>query len=158
MTFAMVVSVGFLLAVGLVGSFLVGHLNERLVIIFPQGALVVFHILNLLVGFIVITLAFNLIFKILPAGKLAFRDCFAGASFTAFLFLLGKFTIGIYLGTQNITSVYGAAGSIIVILCWIYYSAAILYFGAEFTKVYAHAHEREITPKSYSAASGRQND
>jgi membrane protein len=90
------------------------------------------------------------LFKLLPAGKMTLRDCFAGAAFTAFLFMIGKFTIGVYLGRHNIASVYGAAGSVIVILAWVYYSAAILYFGAEFTKVYAHTRGMEVVPNAFS--------
>jgi membrane protein len=73
-----------------------------------------------------------------------------GAAFTAFLFMIGKFCIGYYLGNFNIASIYGAAGSIILILAWVYYSSIILYFGAEFTKVYAQTHGNKIIPNSYS--------
>ena len=97
-----------------------------------------------------ITLLFGIIFKTLPDGKIALRDCIIGASFTAFLFMIGKFAIGFYLGNYNIGSIYGAAGSIILILAWIYYSAIILYFGAEFTKVYANTHGHKIIPNAYS--------
>ena len=78
------------------------------------------------------------------------KDCFIGAAFTAFLFMLGKFAIGAYLGSSTIGSTYGAAGSIILILAWVYYSAIILYFGAEFTKIYAHTHGMKITPNTFS--------
>jgi membrane protein len=90
------------------------------------------------------------IFKTLPDGKIGFRDCIVGASFTAFLFMIGKFSIGFYLGRYNIASIYGASGSIILILLWVYYSAIILYFGAEFTKVFALLHGKKIIPNDYS--------
>lgn len=150
MSFSMVGSVGFLLLAGLVVSSLIDVVNRRLVLILPHNAVILFHGLNTLIAFIIITISFSIIFKLLPAGKMTLRDCFAGAAFTAFLFMIGKFTIGVYLGRHNIASVYGAAGSVIVILAWVYYSAAILYFGAEFTKVYAHTRGMEVVPNAFS--------
>ena len=99
---------------------------------------------------IIITLLFTVIFKTLPDGKINLRDCVLGASFTAFLFMIGKFVIGAYLGRSAIASWYGATGSIIMTLVWVYYSAIILYFGAEFTKVYAQTHGQKIIPYEYS--------
>lgn len=150
MSFSMVGSVGFLLLVGLIVNSLIDILNKRLAIIFPRDAINLFYVINTLIIFVIIALLFGLIFRILPDGKIARRDCLIGASFTALLFMIGKFAIGIYLGKFNITSIYGAAGSVIAILVWVYYSAAILYFGAEFTKVYAHTHGQKIIPNSYS--------
>jgi len=131
MSFSMIGSVGFLMLVGLIVNSLVDILNKRLVIIFHHNTFLLFYIINLFIVFITITLLFSIIFKTLPDGKIAFRDCIIGASFTAFLFMIGKFAIGFYLGKYNIGSIYGAAGSIIIILVWVYYSAIILYFGAE---------------------------
>lgn len=150
MSFSMIGSVGFLLLVGLIINSLVDILSKRLGIIFHQETFILFYALNLFIVFVTITLLFSLIFKTLPDGKIAFRDCFIGASFTAFLFMIGKFAIGFYLGSYNIASIYGAAGSIIIILIWVYYSAIILYFGAEFTKVYALTHGQKIIPNAYS--------
>jgi membrane protein len=150
MSFSMIGSVGFLLLVGLIINSLIDILIKRLVIIFPQDAVILVYVSNMLIVFIIITLLFTIIFKALPDGKIALRDCLIGASFTAFLFMIGKFAIGFYLGSYNIASIYGAAGSIILILVWVYYSAIILYFGAEFTKVYAHAHGQKIIPNAYS--------
>jgi membrane protein len=150
MSFSMIGSVGFLLLVGLIVNSLIEILNKRLAINFPQDAIYLFYFVNVLIVFVIITLLFIIIFKTLPDGKIAFRDCIIGASFTAFLFMIGKFAIGFYLGSYNIASVYGAAGSIILILVWVYYSAIILYFGAEFTKVYAHTHGQKIIPNAYS--------
>ncbi len=150
MSFSMIGSVGFLLLVGLIVNSLIDVLNSRLVSIFPQDVFFLFYILNTLVIFSIITLLFVIIFKTLPDGKIALRDCIVGASFTAFLFMIGKFGIGLYLGSNNIASLYGAAGSVIIILIWVYYSAIILYFGAEFTKVYASIHGQKIIPNSYS--------
>lgn len=150
MSFSMIGSVGFLLLVGLIVNAIVAILSRQLAIIFPHDTIYLFNVVNTLVIFSIITLLFIIIFKTLPDGKIAFRDCFIGASFTAFLFMIGKFVIGFYLGKYNIASVYGAAGSIILILLWVYYSAIILYFGAEFTKVYARTHGQKIIPNAYS--------
>ena len=149
-SFSMIGSVGFLLLVGLIVNSLIEILSKRLEIIFPQDTIYLFLVINTLVLFLIITLLFSIIFKTLPDGKIALRDCLIGASFTAVLFMIGKLAIGFYLGSYNVTSVYGAAGSIILILIWVYYSAIILYFGAEFTKVFAHTHGQKIIPNEYS--------
>ncbi len=150
MSFSMIGSVGFLLLVGLIINSLMDLLNNRLAAHFPQDTIYLFYALNLLIVFIIITILFIVIFKTLPDGKINLRDCAIGASFTAFLFMIGKFAIGFYLGSYDIASIYGAAGSVILILVWVYYSAIILYFGAEFTKVYALIHGQKIIPNSYS--------
>jgi membrane protein len=144
MSFSMIASVGFLLLVGLMINSLMAILNKNLENYFSHDIIYLFYILNILIVFIIITVLFTLIFKTLPDGKISLRDCIIGASFTAFLFMIGKFAIGAYLGSSAIASIYGAAGSLILILAWIYYSAIILYFGAEFTKVYAHTHGEKI--------------
>jgi len=150
MSFSMIGSVGFLLLVGLIINSLIDILNKRLTIIFPMETIFLFYVSNTLIVFIIITLLFSIIFKTLPDGKIALRDCIIGASFTAFLFMVGKFAISLYLGNYNIASIYGAAGSIILILVWVYYSSIILYFGAEFTKVYANTRGQKIIPNAYS--------
>ncbi len=150
MSFSMIGSVGFLLLVGLIVNSLMDVLNQRLASYFPKDSVYLFYVINLLIVFVIITLLFTVIFKTLPDGKIVIKDCIIGASFTAFLFMIGKFAIGAYLGSTAIASIYGAAGSIILILVWVYYSAIILYFGAEFTKVYAHLHGDKIIPNEYS--------
>ena len=150
MSFSMIGLVGFLLLVSLIVNSLVDILSKRLAIFFPQDTIFLFNVVNVLLIFIITTLLFSIIFKTLPDGKIALRDCITGASFTAILFMIGKFAIGFYLGSYNIASIYGAAGSMILILVWVYYSAIILYFGAEFTKVYAFTHGQKIVPNSYS--------
>lgn len=146
----MIGSLGFLLLVGLIINSLTDILNSRLAARFPIDAFYLFHAINILIMFGITTVLFTVIFKTLPDGKIVLRDCIIGASFTAFLFMIGKFAIGAYLGSSAISSVYGAAGSVILILVWVYYSAIILYFGAEFTKVYAIAHGGKIIPNNYS--------
>ena len=157
MSFSMIGSVGFLLLVGLIINSIMDVLSKRLIIYFPQDTIYLFYAINLLVVFIIITLLFTFIFKTLPDGKIVLKDCLIGASFTAFLFMIGKFAIGAYLGSTSIASAYGAAGAIILILAWVYYSAIILYFGAEFTKVYALTHGQKIIPNSYSVQIIKQN-
>ena len=153
MSLSMIGSVGFLLLVGLIINSIIDILNKHLSLFFPQEYFILLFTINALLGFIIITLLFTFIFKTLPDGKIAFRDCIIGASFTAFLFMLGKFVISFYLGKYDIASVYGAAGSIILIFAWVYYSAIILYFGAEFTNVYAQTYGQKITPKEYAVQS-----
>ena len=156
MSFSMIGSVGFLLMVGLVVNSATEVLNRRLSILFPRDSVYLFNVINIIVVFVIITLLFTLIFKTLPDGRVVLRDCLIGASFSAFLFMIGKFAIGAYLGSAAFTSVYGATGSVILILIWVYYSAAILYFGAEFTKVYAHNHGQKIVPNEYSVRISRE--
>jgi membrane protein len=150
MSFSMIGSVGFLLMVGLIINSLMDILSKKLAIYFPHDTIYLFYAINILVVFMIITLLFTVIFKTLPDGKIDLKDCTIGASFTAFLFMIGKFVIGAYLGTSSIATWYGATGSVILILVWVYYSAIILYFGAEFTKVYAHTHGQKIVPNEYS--------
>jgi membrane protein len=156
MSFSMIASVGFLLMVGLVINSVTEVLNRRLSVQFPKDSVYLFYIINIIVVFIIITILFTLIFKTLPDGKVVLRDCVIGASFSALLFMVGKFAIGAYLGSAAFTSVYGATGSVILILIWVYYSAAILYFGAEFTKVYAHNHGKKIVANEYSVRVSRE--
>lgn len=150
MSFSMIGSVGFLLMVGLIVNSVLDILSERLVVRFPKDTFYLVYAVNLLIVFSIIALLFTVIFRTLPDGKIVLRDCIVGATFTAFLFMIGKFFIGAYLGRSSVESVYGAAGSVILILIWVYYSAIILYFGAEFTKVYAHTHGQKIIPNSYT--------
>jgi membrane protein len=150
MSFSMIASVGFLLMVGLIVNAVMDVLSSRLTTVFPEQFVYLFLIVNYVLVFVIIALLFTIIFRALPDGKVVTKDCLIGASFTAFLFMIGKFGIGYYLGNSTIGSVYGGAGSIILILVWVYYSAIILYFGAEFTKVYAITHGKNIQPNSYS--------
>jgi membrane protein len=150
MSFSMVGSVGFLLLVSLIINTMMDVLSKRLMNFFPQVTVYLFYLLNIALVFIIITFLFSLIFKTLPDGKVSWKDSFIGSAITAIFFLIGKFLIGAYLGNSNVASTYGAAGSVIVILVWVYYSAIILYFGAEFTKVYARLKGHKIIPNSYS--------
>jgi membrane protein len=92
-----------------------------------------------------------MIFKVLPDAKMKWRDMWPGAIATSILFILGKFAISVYISKANVGSTYGAAGSLVILLLWVYYSAMILYFGAAFTKSYATRHGEGIEPKEYAA-------
>ncbi len=148
LSFSMIISMGFVLLVSLVLNSLVDVFSAQLERIFNDDLVIVFYVVNLIVIFLVITLLFALVFNVLPDGKLYWKDSFVGAGFTAILFMIGKFLIGFYLSKSNVGSTYGSAGSIVVVLLWVNYSAAILYFGAEFTKVYVKRYGRGIVPKN----------
>jgi membrane protein len=150
LSFSLIVSMAFLLMVSLIVSALMDLFSARLMNYFEVLTMQVFFVLNLALVFTVITLLFAIIFKTLPDGKVNIWDALKGASFTALLFMLGKFAIGAYLGNSNVTSIYGAAGSVVVVLLWVYYSSIILYFGAEFTKVYARSYGKSIIPNDYA--------
>jgi len=149
-SFSMLVAMGFLMLVSLVLNALMDMLNTRLGNFFPHSSIYLLYALNIIMLFILITLLFSIIFNTLPDGKVGWKDTLIGSTFTAFLFMIGKSAIGLYLGNSRVASMYGAAGSLIVILLWVYYSAIILYFGAEFTKVYAYTFGTKITPNNYA--------
>jgi membrane protein len=146
LSFSLVVSISFILLVALIINATLDILNDRLATLFPGIAYVIFYILNILTIFIVITGLFAIIYRVLPDGHIAWKDAIRGASFTAVLFLLGKFLIGFYIGRSDYGFTYGTAASIMIILAWVYYSSAILYFGAAFTKAYAMKYGSGIQP------------
>ncbi len=150
LSFSMVVSVGFILLVSLMINSVVEVLYDQLGFFFKEETIYLVSVVNNIVVFVIISLLFFIIFKTLPDGKIGWRETLAGACFTAVMFMVGKFGIGLYLGTTASSSLYGAAGSLTVILLWVYYSAMILYFGAEFTKVYAEMYGKKIEPNEYS--------
>lgn len=146
-SFSLIVTLGFILLVSLIINGLVEILNDKLIGIFKDYTIYLFYLFNILIIFIVITVLFTVIFKLLPDAKIKWKDAFIGAGFTALLFLLGKFAIGYYLAKSNMGITFGAAASIVIIISWVYYSSLILYFGAEFTKVYARETGGGIVPK-----------
>lgn len=151
LSFSLIVSLGFLLLVSLLINILVTALSDRIQHFFP-GIDVIIYGVNLVLTFIVISSLFAIIFKVLPDVKITWKDVRSGAFFTALLFMLGQYLIGLYIQYFANSSAYGAAGSAIVILTWIYYTAAILYIGAEFTQVYAEASGSRIEPAEYAVA------
>lgn len=149
LSFAMVVTMGFLMVVSLLASTVIGVLNEKLNAVLP-GTTFIISIVNNGVSLLIIALLFTLIFKYLPDSIVKWKDAIVGSLFTSFLFLLGKYLIGLYLSSSTSMSIYGAAGSLIILLLWIYYSSILLYFGAEFTKMYALNHGHGIRPNLFS--------
>jgi membrane protein len=138
LTFGMVLGIGFLLVVSLVASAALAAAGKRYASAFGGWAMLA-EALNFVVSFAVITALFAMIYKILPRVRIGWRDVWIGAAVTALLFSLGKSLIGLYLGRSGIASGFGAAGSLILVIVWTYYSAQIFLLGAEFTHVYAHA-------------------
>src|SRR5215472_10007217 len=136
LSFSMVLGIGFLLLVSLILSAVLAAVGGYLGKFLP-GGYAVGQALNATVSLVVITLLFAMIYKLLPDTSVAWRDVWVGALLTSFLFTIGKFAIGFYLGKASVASSYGAAGSVVILLLWVYYSALILYFGAEFTHVYS---------------------
>ena len=150
LSFSIILGLGFLLLVSLGVSALIDAFSDRLKLIYPDVAVVLFYILNVIISFIVITLIFGTIFKVLPDVKIKTKDVLAGAIMTAILFMLGKFGISFYISKSHVGTTYGTAGALVVILLWIYYSSVILYFGAEFTKAYILESGREMYPSEFA--------
>ncbi|MBS1566570.1 MAG: YihY/virulence factor BrkB family protein [Bacteroidetes bacterium] len=146
LSFSLVVALSFLLMVSLTVNAIMDVLSENLKRYFMNITVDAFYIVNILLIFVIIASLFAVIFKVLPDARIRWKDAFVGAGFTALLFMLGKALIGIYLGKSKIGITYGASASVILILTWVYYSSIILYFGAEFTKVYTMRFGSGINP------------
>jgi membrane protein len=145
-SFSLIISFGFILLVSLVVHAMVDLLHDRLMRFFDEITVYIFEVVNYAILFIIISTLFAIIFRVLPDAKIKWRDSFIGASFTSGLFLVGKLLIGLYISKSDIGVTYGAAASIVLILLWVYYSSIILYFGAEFTKVFALSYGSGIEP------------
>jgi membrane protein len=143
LSFSMVLGIGFLLLVSLVLSALLTAMGTLFGSLVP---VVVMQSVNTALSFGVVTLLFALIYKVLPDVDIEWRDVWLGSVVTALLFTLGKFAIGLYLGKSGLATAYGAAGSLVVVLVWVYYSAQILFLGAEFTQVWARRRGRGLRP------------
>ena len=152
LSFSIIVSLGFLLLVSLALSALVELISNQLQNYFPEVTIIVFYIINLILTIGISTLIFATIFKVLPDAKIKWRDVFIGAAVTSILFLLGKFGISFYISKAKVGSTYGAAGSLVILLVWVYYSSIILYLGAQFTKVYAIRYGSAIHPNDYAVS------
>ncbi|TDG36286.1 YihY/virulence factor BrkB family protein [Pedobacter changchengzhani] len=162
LSFSLVVSMGFLLLVSLMINSVVVGLGSKLASLLSQSKIdevipvandtmaLIIYILNNVITLAAVTSVFAVIFKVLPDVNIKWRSAIIGALFTAVLFSLGKYVIGIYIEKGNPGSAFGAASSIIVILLWIYYTSIILYFGAEFTQAFAEQHDGGITPSKYA--------
>ncbi|MGE5073258.1 MAG: YihY/virulence factor BrkB family protein [Anaerolineae bacterium] len=147
LSFTVILGIGFLLLVTLVISTGLTAFQTAMGSMFPLPPAAM-QLINLAISIGVITVLFALMFKILPDADISWHDVWLGAFGTAILFSVGKTLIGLYLGNSNVASSYGAAGSLILLLLWIYYSAQILFFGAEFTQVYANTYGSKIVPEA----------
>ena len=144
----MILGIAFMLLVSLALSAMLGAFGGVIARLLPDGmSAAVLYAMNFAVSFAVITALFAAIFKVLPDAEVRWKDVWVGAAFTAFLFVLGKFALGLYLGQSNPGSAFGAAGALAVILVWIYYASMILLFGAEFTQKWALSRGHEIVPE-----------
>lgn len=150
LSFSVIIGLGFLLIASLTINIVIDYLSSFLIQYFPDTTLFFAGLINNSVSFIVIAILFGAIFKFLPDAEVKWSNVRSGAIFTTILFILGKYIIGLYMQFAAPASAYGAAGSMIVILLWIYYTSAILFFGAEFTQVYARRHTGEIIPSKYA--------
>ncbi|MCU7551134.1 YihY/virulence factor BrkB family protein [Chitinophagaceae bacterium LB-8] len=149
-SFGVIASLGFLFLVSLVATALAEALGKTLKEMIPGAGVVIFYIISLALTLGMATLLFAIIFKILPDARLKWKDVWPGAIVTAILFMIGRFAISFYIGKSDIGSAYGAAGSLVVLLVWVYYSSLILYFGAEFSKAYAIRFGSGIRPRDYA--------
>lgn len=150
LSFSMILGLGFLLVVSLIVNGVIAAISARLQIYFPDITVFLAQAFNVVLTFLIISLLFGTIFKVLPDVTITWKDVRVGAIATALLFMLGRFLIGLYLEMAGTGSTFGAAGSLIVILTWVYYTAAIVYFGAEFTQVYAEKFGTKIKPSQYA--------
>lgn len=151
LSFAMVLVIAFLLLVSLVLSAAFAALGNLMSGLLP-GLDALWQIVNFVISFGVITLLFAMIYKFLPDAKIAWGDVWIGAALTSLLFTVGKLLLGVYLGNASFGSTYGAAGSLVILLAWVFYSAQILFVGAEFTQVYASKYGSRIVPTKHAVA------
>jgi len=152
LSFSLVVSLGFLLLVSLGFTAIIDSLSDRLKYYFSGSTVVILYIANQLFSFAVVATIFAVIFRVLPDAKIRWRDVLPGTFVSSLLFMAGKFAISFYITRTSIGTTYGAAGSLVVFMLWTYYSALILYFGAEFTKCYALETGATIRPRDYAIA------
>ncbi|VBB45732.1 conserved membrane hypothetical protein [uncultured Paludibacter sp.] len=152
LSFSLILSIGFVLLVSFLISYIFQLLNERLIFYYPDVAVIIFSAITFLLNAIITCFLFGLIFKMLPDAKIKLKDVMVGAIVTTILFLIGQKLISIYMSYSNPGSVYGAAAFVILIMLWVYYSSIILYFGAEFTKSWAVELGNNIYPDEYAVS------
>ena len=148
-SFLMVLAIGFLLILSLILSTVVSTLSRYRVDFLP-GSAILWENIDFIVSLGLITFLFCLMFKYVPDVKIAWKDVVVGSAITALLFIFGKFLLGLYISRGSLGSAYGAAGSLIVFLAWVYYSAQIILLGAEFTQVYTQMYGTKIRPRRHS--------
>jgi membrane protein len=150
-SFLIVTGLGLLLLFSLIINSLLEGFVGRMQEMFPETTVIIIYIAQMLVTLVVVALLFAFIYKELPDAFIKWKYVLPGALFTSVLFLFGKYCISLYLNTSNVSSSYGAAGSLVILMLWVYYSSAILYFGAVFTKAYALKYGPEVKPKPYAS-------
>jgi membrane protein len=150
LSLALIAAFGFLLLVSLVLDTALVAFGERLKVWFSEMSVFLIAGMNIALSFTVIASVFALVFKLLPDARVKWRDVRSGALLTAVLFTLGKYLIGLYIGTSQVDDAYGAAGTVIVILLWVYFSAVILLFGAQFTYQVAQESGRHIRASEHA--------
>ena len=156
-SFFMVLAIGFLLILSLILSTVVSTLSRYRVDFLP-GSAVLWENIDFVISLGLITFLFCLMFKYVPDAKIAWKDVVVGSVITALLFIFGKFLLGLYISRGSLGSAYGAAGSLIVFLAWVYYSAQIILLGAEFTHVYTRMYGSKIRPKKHSQITQGSSD
>jgi membrane protein len=150
LSFSLIITLGFLLIVSLGVNAMVDALSNRLERYFSEVSVIIFSVLNVGLVLVIIAALFTVVFKVLPDGHVRWKECIVGSVFTSIMFAIGKFAISFYLGQSDLGATYGASASIVILLTWIYYSSIILYFGAEFTKVYARSDGVAISPNEHA--------
>lgn len=149
-SFSLIVCIGFIMVVSLVLNALVSAFGKFIGRFIQNFSLYFIEIAEGILSFIITAFLFSLMFKVLPDARIKWKDVLFGGLVTAIFFSVGKFAIGFYLGNTNLTTLYGAAGSVIIIMIWVYYSSIILYLGAEFTKVHSKFFGGKITPTDFA--------
>ena len=150
LSFSLILSICFIIVASLILNIILSSFGNFLNRYIHNFNVYFIGVMDTTLSLLVTSFLFSLMFKILPDAKIRWKDVFFGGFITAVFFTLGKFAIGFYLGKSNLTTLYGAAGSIIIIMLWVYYSSIILYLGAEFTKVHANLYGRKIQPNEYA--------
>jgi membrane protein len=157
-SFSMILVIAFLLVVSLTLSAALAALNAFMSGLLPEGVGFLLQTFNVILSIGMLTLLFGLMFKVLPDAKIAWKDVWMGALVTSLLFTIGKQALGVYIGNGSLGSAYGASSFLLILLVWIYYSAQILFFGAELTQVYSSRYGSRIVPAEYAVSVGEESN
>ena len=152
LSFGVILTIGFLVILSVFIQAMGMFFSSKIGLVFPKFSIQLFHFFNFGILFFILAFLFAIIFKVLPDAKVHWKDVVIGAIFTSSLFIIGKYVISYYLGHSAWSSAYGAAGSVVVLLIWVYYSSIILFLGAEFTQVYARRFGKKILPAEYATS------
>ncbi|MEO5945392.1 MAG: YihY/virulence factor BrkB family protein [Chitinophagaceae bacterium] len=150
LSFSMIITLGFILLVSLVINGTLDIVLDKLMVLYPNLTVIIVYILNIVITYLITAFIFAAIFKVLPDARIKWRHVWVGAFVTALLFMAGRFLISYFLGQNRMTNAYGAAGYVIVVLLWVYYSSMILYLGAAFTSIYVLHKGNRIYPSQYA--------